>query len=373
MTPELTAFYERGVAAERVGDLEEALEYHSGIPMFSRGRHHAMLEQLVAVEDDLPSWAWVRWIVYLALRSEDPGTLVGRRHRRGLLEAVELFHADLMDAAYDEGDDPVRVTAQVLGESWACHQSVVHDHHVLDIFLDHLVGGKLAEHATLAREWVGARMGGYRIEGRTSACTLVARDLADRQTVEVLDLGAGCLAGPHRTVIGRLVPSGTTPEAMFDIAPLPLDEQLATEVARTGADDTWSDVLADAIEDARLDPASLLREDYELLTDVPSLDLLTFGTQATDLARVMTQLRQGRDEIGRAAFRILRSASEGSLGEASAPYVAAACLNVHAYEDARRRILAPGQRGQWLRWAELVPQPARARLLTYAEATADAA
>jgi hypothetical protein len=373
MTPELTAFYERGVAAERVGDLEEALAYHAGIPMFSRGRHQGMLEQLVSVKDVLPAWAWVRWIVYLALRSEDPGTWVGRRHRRGLLEAVELFHSDLMDAAYDEGDDPVRVTAQVLGESWACHQYVVHDHEVLDIFLDQLVGGALSRHASLAQEWIGAPMGGYRIEGRSCACTLAVRDLADGRTTDVLDLGAGGLAGPDGTVIGRLVPSGTMPATMFDMPPLPLDEQLATEIATTGADNRWSKVLADAIEEGRLDPATLLREDYELLTDVPSLDLLTFGTPDSDLARVMTQLREGRDEIRRAAFRILRSASEGSLGDASAPYVAAACLNVHAHKDVRRRILSPGQRAAWLRWAELVPPPAMTRLLTYAEATSDAA
>ena len=50
MTPELTAFNERATAAECVGDIDEALAYHRGIPMFCRSRHAGLLEQLVAVK-----------------------------------------------------------------------------------------------------------------------------------------------------------------------------------------------------------------------------------------------------------------------------------------------------------------------------------
>ncbi len=154
-------------------------------------------------------------------------------------------------------------------------------------------------------------MGGYRVDGRASACALLVRDLEDEHVHEVLDLGAACLAGLGGTVIGRLVPSGTTPALMFDTAPLPLH-------------------------------------------------------------RVMTQLREGRDEVGRAAYRILQRASEGALDDDAAAYVGAAALNVHAQEDARRRILSPGQQRHWVRWAGLVPPPARTRLLAFAEATAEA-
>jgi hypothetical protein len=373
MTPELTAFHDRATAAERVGDVDEALAYHRGIPMFGRSRHGRLLEQLAAVKADLTPWAWARWIAYLAIRGEEPGSWTGRQLRPALLDSVELFHADLIDAAYDEGDDPVRVAARVMGESWAHHQLALHDYGAMATFLDEFVGGELAVHAPLARSWVGMPMGGYRIERRTSPYALVVRDLADDRVTEVLDLGAGCLAGPNAAVIGRLVPSGTTPASMFDTAPLPLDERLAREVARVSSRGDWADVLAVAIEAGRLDPADLLREDYELVSDIPSLDLLTFGTRPTDLARVMDQRRDGRDEVGRAAFRILRQASEGALDDAAAPYVAAAALNVHAREHAQRRVLAPGQRARWLHWAELVPAPGRARLLAFAEAPVDVA
>ena len=263
--------------------------------------------------------------------------------------------------------------ARVMGESWACHQLAAHDYGVLTSFLDEYVDGALAEHASLARSWVDAPMGGYRIEGRASACALLVRDLEVDEVREVLDLGAACLVGLGGSVIGRLVPSGTTPALMFDTAPLPLDVEIATEVARAGTHDEWADVLAEAIDDGRLDPARLLREDYELMSDIPSLDLLAFGTRPAELARVMTQLREGRDEVGRAAYRILQQASEGGLDDDAAPYVAAASLNVHAQEDAGRRILSPGQQRHWLRWAGLVPAPARTRLLAFAEATAEVA
>ena len=372
MTPELMAFVDRAAAAERVGDIEEALAYHRGVPMFRRSRHASMLEQLAAVKSDLPPWVYVRWMVYQALRVDDARSETGSLVRCALMDALGSFHTDLMHAAYDEGRDPVRVAARVLGESWACHQLAAHDYGAVEAFLDEFVGGELAEHAPLAQSWVGAPMSGYRIEGRTTACGVAVRDLADDAVADVLDLGAGCLAGAGGTVIGRLVPSGTTPALMFDTAPLPVDEEIAAEVARAGFED-WADVLAEAIDDGRLDPARLLRADYELMSDIPSLDLLAFGTGPADLARVMSQLRKGRDEVGRAAYRILQQASVGALEDDAAAYVGAAALNVHAHADARRRILAPGQQGDWLRWAELVPAPARTRLVAFAEATRNVA
>jgi len=373
MTAELTAFFERGAAAERVGDVDEALMYHRSIPMFRRSRHGALLEQLAAAKAEVTPWVMVRWIVYQAIRCEERGSYAGRRLRGATRDAVESFHGDLLDAAYAEGGDPVKVVAEVMGESWVCHQLAAHDYGVLAAFLDEFVAGELAEHAELARSWVGAPMGGYRIEGPGSACTVALRDLSDDEPVEVLDLGAACLVGTGDTVIGRLVPTGATPTLMFDIAPLPIDEPTATEVAQCSSRGGWSEALAKAIDDGRLDPASLLREDYELMSDIPSLELLAFGTKPTELARVMAQLREGRDEIGRAAFRILRLASVGLLEDEAAPYVGAASLNVHAHEHAQKRILATGQQAHWLRWAELVPAPARTRLMGFAAASSDAA
>ncbi|MGI8522977.1 MAG: hypothetical protein ACR2K3_06660 [Nocardioides sp.] len=374
MTKELTAFNERSQAAERVGDAAEALAYHSGIPMFRRSRHRAMLEQLVDVADELTPWIWARWIVCQALRAEDTGSRTATLQRLAMRDAVETFHADLMDAAYDEGDDPIQVVARVLGESWAMHQLAAHDYHGLESFLDEFADGALAERAELARSWVGAAMGGYRVGRATTACALTAFDVSTQERLDVLDLGAGGVGGPDRWVIGRLVPSGTAPALMFDTAPLVVDEVTAREVAhRRSHPGGWVEAVRDALDEGRIEPGQLLREDYELVTDVLSLGLVEFATPAAELPRVMAQLRDGRDEVGRAAFRVLRSAAEGSLDEEAAPYVAAAVLNVHAHGEAQRTILAARQQERWSHWAALVTDPARSRLLGFARATADAA
>jgi hypothetical protein len=369
MTPELLAFVERSATAERAGDAEEALAYHLGVPMFAQSRHRSMLEQLVAASGELTPWVWARWIVYQAVRTEDSTTQTGRLVRQAGRDAVDSFHTDLLNTAYDEGGDPVKVMARVLGESWAFHQLAAHEYGVLAAFLDELAAGELASQAELARSWVGAPMGGYRVEGRGGACALVVRDLRTDDAVDVLDLGAGGLTGPEGCVIGRLVPSGTTPELMFDLAPMPVDEPSARQVSECSGDG-WADALMVAIEDGRLDGGDLLREDYELMSDVLSLRLLEFGTRPADLPWVMSRLLEGRHEVGRAAVRILRSASTMAIADADAPYVAGAVLDVHAYAEARRTVLAPGQRDRWLRWAELTPDPARSRLLRFADLTA---
>jgi hypothetical protein len=106
----------------------------------------------------------------------------------------------------------------------------------------------------------------------------------------------------------------------------------------------------------------LLREDYEVTSDVPELELVRFGTEPRELSRVMAQLREGRDEVGRASYRILRRALLGTIDAADAAFVAAAVQNPHAYEEVRRRLVRPGQHDVWARWADAVPEPARSRL-----------
>ena len=373
MTPELTAFFDRSMAAERVGDAAEALAYHDGIPMFRRSRHRALLTQLAGVREELTPWAWARWIVYQSIRTEDEGSKTGRLVHAAMAEATARFHEDLMSAAYDRGRDPIQVHARVIGESWGCHQLAVYEYGVLESFLDELAGGELADSADLARSWVDASMHGYRMERQTRPGELRVRDLETDAHLDLLDLGAATAARLNGWVIGRLVPSGTTPALMFDTAPLAVPKETAREVARCRERDEWVEVLADAIESGRLSGSDLLHEDYEILSDIPALALVEFATRRRDLARVMAQLAEGRDEIGRASFRILRGAAEASLEEAAAPYVASAVLNAHAYGEARRAILAPGQRSCWRHWAELVPEPARNRLLLFAAETAEAA
>lgn len=359
MTREYDAFLASSMAAERAGDAATALEYHRGIPMFRRSPHIALLAQLADVVGAMPPWAWARWAAYQCTRAEDPGTRSGEITRFAINYTVRMFHADSMQELYDAHDDPAWFLGLTIGQDWALHQLCTFELGGLEVFLDELAAGRLAEEAGLAREWLGCRMSGYRLE-RSGPLGLTACDVATGTTTDVLDLGADLRAGDF--VIGRMVPSGTGSGWMFDTRPLAVDERTAREAAEgAGVRGRWVSALSDAIEAGRMQPEALRREDRELLTDVPSLHLVEAGTDRAALPSTLAALREGRDEVGRAAFRILRSVVEGSFGPAAdAPYVGAAALNPHGFAEARR-LLGPATT-DLEPWAARVPEPARSRL-----------
>jgi len=366
MTRDYHAFVESSLAAERAGDAASALEYHQGVPMFRRSRHRVVLEQLVGLAEEMTPWLWARWAAYQCTRAEDSGTESGAVGRVALDYTIRMFHGDDIAHAYETGGDPVRVVAQVMGEDWVYHQVCTYELGGLDTFLDTMATGRLAEECALARAWTDAGMGGYLLESAAPG-QLVVRDLATDRPIDLLDLGAAVHADPGGWLVGRLVPSGTDPALMFDTRPLPVDERTAAEVARDRSRGAWIKALADGIDAGRVDPAVLQSEDRELVTDVSSIALLERGTPPGALAAARAALAEGRDEIGRAAFRVLRAVADGSFGgDEDAAYVAAAIVNAHAYAEARRLPARPEHRTAWERWAGLVPDPARGRLLRLA-------
>jgi len=357
----------RSLAAERAGDAALALELHSSVPALDlRSRHHVLLTELASLGEHLPEWVWARWIAYQAVRCEDPGTRTGSIVRQALTYAVEVFHEDQLADCHADGGDPVRVLAWVASESWLFHQLLVHELGGLERFVDELATGRLAGHADLARSWVGARLGGYQVGASLPGGRLRVHDAAAGAWLEVLDLGARTTAGDEGWVLGRLVPSGVDDLLMFDTPPIGVPEPLARDVA--AAAQPWGRVK-DALDEGRLVEHHFMRADHELMTDVLGIDLLRIGTPPADLARVTAQLRSGRDEIPRAAFRLLRRAAEGGVRQSDASHVAAAVLQPAARADAHRMLAREGTYDVWARWAALVHDPARGLLLDLAEAS----
>ncbi|TNM45162.1 hypothetical protein FHP29_04980 [Nocardioides albidus] len=362
MNHELLEYVRRSQAAERSGDPHAALEWHRSVPMFRRNRHVWLLEQLSLVgEDSMPEWAWARWITYQAIRCEsgDAGAI-----GRTLLELlVESVHQDLLQECFDRQGDPIKVVAAVAGESWVYHQTAAHASDMVEAFLHEFADGTLAEHADLARRWVGATMSGYQLLESRPGARLVVREAGTEATVELLDLGARSVA-PDGWVIGRLVPSGIGDLSMFDMTPFAVDEPVAREVAATG---NWLHPLTKPHRAGEVPSSALLREDYELVTDVAALDLVRFGTKPADLERTMDSLRGGRDEVTRASYRILSAAVAGDLPPEDQAYVAAAALGPRVHDDVRRKLVRSGHPEPWVTWAGRTPNPARARLLELAE------
>ncbi|HEY0951208.1 hypothetical protein, partial [Nocardioides sp.] len=256
MTRDYYAFAESSFAAERAGDAASALEYHQGVPMFRRSSHRVVLEQLVGLAEEMTPWLWARWAAYQCTRAEDHGTESGAIARAALDYTIRMFHGDDLVHAYETGGDPVRVTAQVLGESWVYHQVCTYELGGLESFLDTLATGRLAEEGGLARSWTGAGMGGYRLESAAPG-RLAVRDLATDDSIDLLDLGAHVHADAGGWLIGRLVPSGTDAALMFDTRPVPVDRQTAVEVAGDRSRGAWIKALVDGIDDGRVDPAVL--------------------------------------------------------------------------------------------------------------------
>ncbi|RYC10482.1 hypothetical protein [Nocardioides zhouii] len=353
-------------AAERAGDAARALHLHASVPVLNkRSRHHVLLTQLASLGDELPGWVGARWMAYQAVRCEDPATESGRMQRLALKYAVETFHADQLADCHANAGDPVKVAAWVASESWLFHQLLLHDLGGLTRFADELVTDRLAEHADLARSWAGAPLGGYQVVASRPGGRLRIHDPGARTSLEVLDLGARTTAGDEGWVLGRLVPSGVDDLLMFDTAPMAVPERVAREVS--GASEPWARVTQ-ALDEGRLVERDFMRDDYELTTDVLSIDLLRIGTPPADLERVTAQLRSGRDEIPRAAFRILRRAADGVIQQSEAPHIAAAILQPAARADARRLLVRDGHYDVWARWASLVHEPARGLLLNLARA-----
>lgn len=358
MTPDLEACYDHAIAAERAGDVVAALEWHRAVPMFRKGRHPQMLERLVRLGDDLPPWVMVRWLIYQATRAEDPDTATGELHRAVRQATVHSVHADQLSDCYERGGDPIKVSSRMLGESWAFHQLLVFEAGALECYVDELAAGSFLEHADLARDWARTPLGGWQVGDSLPGSRLLVSDAASGEIHEVLDLGARSAAGPDGWVVGRLVPSGVDERPVFDTPPLAVSERIAREVAAWEGPNHFHPI-GDALTEGRLSSEAFMREDYELTTDVQELDLLRFGTPARELDRVMEQLRSGRDEVGRAAFRILERAARGEVDDRDAAYVAAAAVNPHAQDEAPRLLLAPSQADLWSRWAAMVPDPGR--------------
>lgn len=278
---------------------------------------------------------------------------------------VQTFHADQLADCHANGGDPIKVLASVASESWLHHQILLHELGGFERFIGEIATGRLAEHAGLAREWAGARLGGYLIGASIPGGRLRVHDLADGSCLEVLDLGAGANAGDG-WVLGRLVPSGVDDLLMFDMPPMNVSEGIARDVA--DAEQPWM-CLKEAFDEGRLIERDFMRHDYEVVTDVLCIELLRIGTPPAQLERVTEQLRAGRDEIPRAAFRILLRAAEGRIEETDAAHVAAAILQPTARADARRMLVREGQYDVWRRWATLVHEPARGLLMELAEAS----
>ena len=186
-----------------------------------------------------------------------------------------------------------------------------------------------------------AAIGAYQVEERPDGGVVVT-DLSVGEVVAVLDIGSEMVTEPGGFLIGRLVPIDERPGLVFESPPLAVDEQSAREIAAlrpAGSGDRWVDVLARARAAGRVasDFSRAFRD--SVVTDVEPTLLLVSGNQEDEFADVARRSEAGEDEVGRAAFRLLKCAW---LLEARLRDEAVACLATPHRIDPVAGRLRPG-------------------------------
>ena len=337
--------------------------------MFTRSRHAYTLTQLAGLADEMTPWLWARWAAYQCNRAEDAGTESGLITRAAVDYTMQMFYDDQMQEAYDEGRDPMEILKNVVGESWIYHQVCTFELGGMREFLDFIADGPLAANADWARSWDGAAMRGLRLEPIRARSARGDRP-QDAEGDRAAEPRRRLAVRPRRRS-GRSV-GAQRGDAGADVRDHACRRRPADRAGGRGVDARRMDHGVNQGDLRRATGVVSARErGPQLASDVPSGAMIEMATRPADRERTRDEGRAGRDVVGRAAFRVLRDAAEGSLGgDEEAPYVAAAVLNPHAYAEAKRKLATPGRPVDWLRWAELAPEPARARLRRLAEISA---
>jgi hypothetical protein len=229
--------------AELQGDPVSALRHYESIDLFVGSLHHRRLRLLAELGDDAPGWLWSRWLTVQARRPLWTG---------GDAAAPNPALETALKAAYPHGIDPARMgdfspdvfLPSLYERDWVTRQLVVYEYGGLRHLVEELAGPRLLERADHPAAWVGAPMGGYRLESDSDAGGLLElTDLADGHRVEILDLGLAAEHEPGTCFLGRLVPTSTPPGRMLEWRPLPVDAGTARKVAAQPA--TWLEVVAE--------------------------------------------------------------------------------------------------------------------------------
>ena len=246
------------------GDATEALRLIKEMPLGPDGRpwwrpgRIRRLEQIATLAESAPSWVWARWVVSQAAQAT-PGN---PNRAREVAVATRGGRSTLW------GTDRADAEAKVIDHDWVYRQLVLHEHGGLSTFVSQRAGDHLLERAVGVEGWASAPMGGFELI-REDASQIHWLDLATRELVVTINIGAAALVADRECVIGRLVESdGVT---LFDSAPLCVPVQVAGQVAEEP--DEWVAAVADGCSGvAGPMMAELVSRlhDFDLLCDLPA-------------------------------------------------------------------------------------------------------
>lgn len=214
----------------------------------------------VLVGSLLPS----RWAGWAARESTRVTSGRGAEIRQASLDYVtRLFYADQVEQAWQAGESALdrvaSLAAHLAARSWIFHQVCAFEMGGLEGFLDGLptpaestpAESTAADPTALARRWVPARMGGFRVSGRSRGA-VVLTDLASGRCLTAVDLGLRDVP-VGAWVVGRLVASGTTPDLLFESHPVVVDVATARAVASGSLPGSWVTAVKQGIRAGRVE------------------------------------------------------------------------------------------------------------------------
>ena len=243
---------EAAKAAAR-GDARLAWEHETAGLCVVESPHRNQLRELVDLGDAAPGWMYSRWCAAQAHRwmllERDPRTDAAVR------ETIATAHWEFLDDL-TSASALLSYGTMVAASDWICAELCVHEFGGLADFIDLRAEDALINRCDQIEKWVGAPMGGWRLEDARDD-RLIVTDLETGLSLEALDLGAMRGRASGTTVLGRLVPIGTGPGAMFASRPVEVDRVTAELAARlTTLDDStgWLDAIMDGRSAGRLPP-----------------------------------------------------------------------------------------------------------------------
>jgi len=367
----------RCLEAEARGDVEAALQHYLAAPHVRGAPQLHDLLLLRSLGDDVPSWGLSRWLVRQACRwlllEEDP------RVRDAVLTTIATVFLDLGSLGLDDPDRLYELGTAVAAGHWVTHQILLYDAAGLADFLDLKAAPALLERADPMESWMDAPMGGYRVVD-VYEDTILLTDLADDSDLEVLNLGAAIDAGRGGTVIGRVVPTETSPGLMFESRPLEVDPETAEAVA-TAEGAEWLECVHDAVASGRLPEGYGFGGGTSLLSDVrPDLpaefeDEDQYENEEEPAGRVVELFEAGlsipvAEAICTCEIALIAADVVPEGLAAAAPHASTALVHDDVFEAALEHCVSPERERAWRALARWTTEPVRSRCLRLADACA---
>jgi hypothetical protein len=252
--------------AEARGDAVEALRRYSSISHFDGSTHGMRLALLAELGEDAPAWLVSRWLTLQARRPLSSGA-DGSARDDVFERVVEIAYPHGVETARMQGLSMSVFLAFLLERDWVMRQLVVYEDGGLRRLVRAGASRTLLARADDPEAWVQARMSGFRLGPEREGCLQVT-DLGDGQVLDLVDLGLGFEHPPGQHVLGRVVPTRTSPGRMFEWRPLPVDGETAALVANDP--ERWTQILARQARSLELPCCfSLMDDDTDMLTDLP--------------------------------------------------------------------------------------------------------